>query len=127
MGVYDEDIQTAFELIQESGEKAKLVRFASVVPDPDKPWDTNPPAREEQDIVAVFLNFNMQGSGQTYWNGTEVHSGDKKVLVAAQGNTWPPNLQGQIVRENGSVWKIENIKTLDPNGQLILHTIQARQ
>lgn len=125
MGAYDSDIQTAAELIKEFGEACTLVRFVPVAGAKD--WEPAEPTDELLPVHAAFLNFNLQTSGTTYWNGTEVLTGDKKVLIAAAGLAWDPELQGQVRRADGSVWKIQNVKLLDPNGQKILFTAQVRK
>ena len=124
MGYFDSEIATAAELIKENGERAQLIRFVPVAGAKD--WEPAEPTDETLDVDAVFLNFNLQTSGTTYWNGTEVITGDKKVLIAA-GLAWDPELQGQVKRADGSVWKIQNVKLLDPNGQKILFTAQVRK
>lgn len=128
MGVYDEDIQSAKELIAESGEVSKVRRvIPGARPVPDlKPWEPVEPTTVEIDVTAVWLNFNLQSSGETYVGGSLIKRGDKKVLIAALdiADITPSDL---LVRADGSVWKIVNPKLLDPNGQKILWTVQAEQ
>jgi hypothetical protein len=128
VGVYDAEAAAALAAIAEKGEVCTLRRFtAGAAPDGDKPWRTADATALAQTANAVFLNYNLQTSGETYVNGTLVQRGDKKVLVAASGLDWDPELDGELVRADGSVWKIQNVKTLDPNGEKILHTLQVRQ
>lgn len=124
MGVYDSDIASALESIREAGETSVLRSNAPGVENPDKPWLSVPAVPTNTDVAAVWLNYNLQGAGQT--QDSLVKASDKKVLVAASG---APEIttSDQLVRADGSVWKIENVKLLDPNGERILYELQARQ
>lgn len=124
MGVFDDDIATAKELIDESGEQAFVRRVTPGVPDPDTPWIAVPPTTVDVPVSAVFLNYNLQSSGEPYVGGSLIKAGDKKVLIAAAdiGDITASDL---IVRASGEVWKVANPKLLDPNGQKILWTVQA--
>ena len=130
MGRFDDDINMAAEMIREDGELASLT-VVEQAENPDRPWEPSEPVERTHDAPMVFLNFtdqsNAGSAGQRYFNGTQIEEGDKKVLLAAKGLPFPPKLQATITRKDGSLWKIENIKTLDPNGQHILYTILVRQ
>lgn len=130
MARFDDDIRMAAEMIREDGELATL-KVVETVADPNEPWNPGEPVERIHNAYMVFLNFSDQSNsgsaGLRYFNGTEIQEGDKKVLLAAQGLPFPPKLQATIARKDGSLWKIENIKGLDPNGQQILYTILARQ
>ena len=126
MGVFDDDIATAKELITESGESAfirRVVPGARPIPDL-QPWVAVPPTTSDIPVSAVFLNYNFQSSGEPHVGGSLIKAGDKKVLIAAAdiGDITASDL---IVRANGDVWKVVNPKLLDPNGQKILWTVQA--
>ena len=127
MGVYDEDIQDAKELIAESGEVSTIRRTTPGVPNPAKPWEPVVPVVTNVQVTAVWLNYAFKSSGEAYTNGSLVKTGDKKVLVAALDLPSGLTVSDQIVREGGELYKIENIKLLDPNGQRILYELQVRQ
>lgn len=126
MGVYDDDIQTAKELIEESGEQAHVRRVTPGVPDPATPWIAVPPSKVDIPVSAVFLNYNQPSSGEPYVGGSLIKAGDKKVLIAAI-DVADITASDFILRANGEVWKVVNPKLLDPNGQKILWTVQARR
>lgn len=125
MGTYDAEQKDALELITEFGENAELKVFTTT--DGANDWDAGTPTEQVQTARMVFLNFTSNANGETYWNGMLVHQGDKKVLLAALGLTSAPNINALITRADGTVWKVVNLKGLDPNGQQILYTMQARQ
>lgn len=131
MGTYDSERRDALELIREYGEAATLRVFAQTVPDAAEPWENGAPTNTELTARMVFLNFrdssNSGASGERYWNGTLIHTGDKKVLLAAEGLAFAPELNAHVIRADGSVWKVVNFKDLDPNGEKILYTLQVRQ
>lgn len=128
MGTYDGERRDALELIREYGEAATLCVFAQTIPDAAEPWENGAPTHTELTARMVFLNFNPNGqSGERYWNGTLIHTGDKKVLLAAEGLAFAPELNAHVIRADGSVWKVVNFKDLDPNGEKILYTLQVRQ
>lgn len=124
MAYYDDDITTADELIREFGEIAQFVRMSTVTPNPDEPWNTGQPVEQSQDIPCVFLNFNTQ---QQYFQGSEIPRGAKKILMSCVGLDGEVPLQSQIRRANGEIWKVNNFKLLDPNGQRILYTLMGVQ
>lgn len=126
---YDEEMQVADELIRESGELATLRIFTTV--DGTEEWDQGEPAEQTQVAPMVFLNFKSQSntasSGERYFNGTLIQQNDKKVLLAGLATDVVPNINGTLVRKDGTEWKIVNVVTLDPNGQKVLHTMQVRR
>lgn len=129
MGVFDEDQQTALELITEFGEEAQLTVMTTV--EGPTPWDPDVPASTTTVARMVFLNFSSQSNstntGERYFEGSLIETGDKKVLLAALGLAIAPDVGALITRADGSVWDVVQLKGLDPNGQQILYTMQARQ
>lgn len=126
MAAFDGDIQTAKELITEFGEISKVRRIVPGIPDPATPWKPVQPTITEVDVTAVWLNYNLQSSGELYVGGSLVKSTDKKVLVAAL-DIQDINPSDQLVRSDGEVFKVINAKLLDPNGQKILWTLQVER
>lgn len=129
MGQFDQEIEMALELIAENGEDAELKVLTTT--DGPNPWDAGVPAEQVLTAKMVFLNFasqsNALSTGERYFEGTLIHAGDKKVLLAAKGLAFAPNINALVTRADGTVWKIVQLKGLDPNGQKILYTMQARQ
>lgn len=129
MGTYDSQVALALRLIREKGGPAVYVEMQPQ--SGPNPWDPSDSVPVEHNVDAVFLNLNLQTSGETYWNGTQVLQGDKKVLMAGAALAARANVNGEIHRtvQGGDFekWKIINAKLLDPNGQRILYTLQVRQ
>lgn len=119
-------IDLAKQLIDANGEAAVLTVYETVA-NPDFPNEQAPSEERSFPARAVFLNYNDKEAGQTYKDGTEIHRDDKKVLMAAKGLPFSPNLQGSITRANGSVLRIVKIKSLDPDGPSIYFEVQARR
>lgn len=128
MGTYDSQVALALRLIREKGGPATYVEMQPQ--SGANPWDPVDSVPVEHTVDAVFLNLNLQTSGETFWNGTQVMQGDKKVLMAGAALAARVNINGEIHRVVDGVtekWKIINNKLLDPNGQRILYTLQVRQ
>lgn len=126
MGVFDEDIESARELIAESGEDCSIKTVRPGVADPTRSWEAVPSVETNVQVKAVFLNYKLAQSGEAYTNGSLIKTGDKKVLIAA-ASIFEILQSDHVVRANGDVYKIQNVKTLDPNGQHILHELQVRR
>lgn len=126
MAAFDGDIQTAKELITEFGEISKVRRVTPGIPDPLAPHKPVPPTTVEVEVTAVWLNYNLQSSGELYVAGSLIKTGDKKVLVAALDIT-DITPSDSLIRSDGTVYKVVNAKLLDPNGQKILWTLQVEQ
>lgn len=124
MAAFDDDIQTAKELIEEFGEQATVRRITPGVP--TVPGQPVPPTVTNIPVSAVWLNYNLQSSGELYVGGSLIKSTDKKVLVAAL-DVQDISPSDQIIRATGEVFKVVNAKLLDPNGQKILWTLQAER
>lgn len=128
MGTYDSQVALALRLIREKGGPATYVEMQPQTGGND--WDPADSTPVNHGVDAVFLNLNLQTSGETFWNGTQVMQGDKKVLMAGAALAARVNINGEIHRVVDGVtekWKIINNKLLDPNGQRILYTLQVRQ
>lgn len=121
MARFDDDIAGALEAIREDGEMATLRRVRPGAPDPSEPSASVPAVVTETPIPAVFLNYR---SGTRYADGTYTKVGDKKILVpgavAASIDT-----SDQVIRADGTTYKIEDAILLDPNGQKILWTLRG--
>lgn len=129
MARYDSARQLAERLIAKDGEVAELKVLTAVAG--ANAWDTGVPTEQVQAVRMVFLNFpsigNSGNSGERYFENSLIQGGDKKVLLAAKGLDFPPDLNALVTRADGSIWKIVQFKNLDPNGQQIIYTLQVRQ
>lgn len=129
---FERQIDLAARLIKKYGGPVVL-HVTTNVPVAGKPWDTSAPQADEQLIPTsgVFLTFSRLQYGQTFANGDVIHASDRRMLVAAKGMAFKPNLKGYVVRTltDGSTenWSIEGIDPLEPNGEQIMYSMQVRQ
>lgn len=125
MGVYDEDIRTALELIAEAGDISAIVRMGPgvrPVPDP-APWNPVPPVKTESSVHAVWLNYSF---GEKMRAGTLIHEGDLKVLIPG-ADIADITASDLLQNSGGELHQVVAVKTLAPNGQKILFEVQARR
>lgn len=125
MATYDEDIQTALDLIAEAGDVSDIIRTAPgprPIPDPT-PWNPVPPVQTEASVHAVWLNYSF---GEKMRAGTLIHEGDLKVLIP--GADIADITASDLLRNSGGeLHQVVAVKTLAPNGQKILFEVQARR
>lgn len=126
MGRFDSQQLLAKRLISLNGEDA-VIKIQTTTDVPGKPHLNGPTTEVIVECKAVFLNYNVQDAGKRYEDGTEIHLDDKKVLVAAHGLSAVPTLQSTITRADGTVYRVKNMKVLDPNGQHILYEFQVNK
>ena len=131
MAQYDRAIATALKLIKKFGGDTELTVHTSTAADASKPWRAGAPAEQKLTARMAFLNFssqgNSEGSGERYFEGSLIQQGDKKVLLAAAGLAFDPALNAELKRKDGSIWKVVQMKLLDPNEQKVLWTLQVRR
>lgn len=120
MGVYDAEIASAAEMIAEVGLPVTLIAFdKAYAPDPDRPWKKEGATPREQSTVGVFVGGWSAREGDTLQ-----HEAREKLLVAAQGLTSPPNVNGILVA-GGVRWRIAKVTPLAPNGEAILYEVEV--
>jgi hypothetical protein len=122
MGVFDEEVALAKELIEENGQAIIIRRTGqAAAPDVDQPWKLGAPTDTDAPTLGVFLDYNRKEI-----DGEVIKQGDQKVLVPAQGLTIVPAVDDVLLR-GAEIWSIINVNELNPNGQRILYTLQVRQ
>ena len=122
MADYANELAMARVMIAEAGCAATLVcTGAEVVSDPTKPWAVAQGTDVEQTVSVVLLAYEAR-----YVDGTTVHAGDRRALLAAAGLTTPPNINGEVV-VGSDRWRIISMETLSPSNVPILYTLQVRQ
>lgn len=124
MAQYDSAIALALKLLTKFGETSTLTRKnEGTPPDTDKPWTPGTVDEDEYDVKAVWLDFDEKRV-----DGDIVKAGDQNVYVAASGLAISPDAStDHIIRASGEIWSIVGVKTLAPNGRLILHTLHVRK
>jgi hypothetical protein len=125
MAQYDGSIATALRLLTKFGEASALVRRVDPAPaDPDEPWELGAPSETEYPVKAAWLNAEVSRGP---FLGL-VQEGDQVVYVAASGLSVTPDPSlDSIKRASGDRWSIEAVRTLSPNGQLIMHELLVRK
>lgn len=126
MGVFDDDIATALELIEENGQLVKWRQLSNNDTDDetDKPWKTDteavtPPT--DFDVHICFLPIDRVGAQSLrYLAGTEVAVGSMYGLMGAVD--FEPSIKDVVIRD-GKELAISSIDLLSPNGQKILYTV----
>lgn len=125
MARFDSAIALAKRLIAKNGQDVTLRSFTATAPaDPAKPWKPGGNTPVNATVKAVFLDYE-----QKYVDGTVIQMGDQKVYMPSydtSNNLIAPEREGQVLR-GAEVWKIVNIKPLNPNGQAIMFELQVRQ
>lgn len=123
MARFDSQIKLAKRLIARNGETSTLRRQTPGTPaDPAKPWKPGAPSFADFKVSAVWLSFEVERV-----DGDLVQSGDQQVFIAASDLAVAPDpTTDHLVRANGEKWTIVRSDQLVPNGQEILHVLQAR-
>lgn len=126
MGVYDEDIASALEMIAEAGKPVVLVRLSTASP-PTEPWDNaGDPVETLEPTRAVFLDFNLQDARarKAMKGAPEIDASHRKVLIPAAELSGLPTTH-DVLRDEEGDWAILYAQNLSPNGQDILYTLQV--
>lgn len=124
MGVYDRQIALALQLIKAKGEAC--VWNTTVVPvpaDPSKPWISGAPVDTPYPVNIVFLNQSSNPLAQLIAGSNFVASGKKGLMPAVP---FKPQLSDTVTRTDGSVLALKSVDAIDPNGQIILWTLEFK-
>lgn len=125
MARFDSAIVLAKKLILKNGETASLKRKVDAAPvDPQKPWEPGAPTLFSFPASVVFLN-----SEKSLVDGTLLKAGSQLALIPASdlGVMVPDASTDHLVRASGEKWTIVEVRTLAPNGQLILHECEVKK
>ncbi|CAE6906765.1 conserved protein of unknown function [Pseudomonas marincola] len=125
MAFYDDMATVALDLISEFGQAA---RFDDVIPGAYDPitGETSGDLPITQPCQLILLDYTLQESGAKYAEGTQVLTGDKKILIAAKGLSWAPALTTTITAD-GAIWRAVNIKVSNPAGTPLVYEIHGRK
>lgn len=122
MAQYDGAVSLALRLITRFGETSTILRRSDTVPDEDEPWNRTA-TETEYEVSAVWLDALT-----ALRPGTVVPQGAQVVYVPASGLTVVPDAAiDQIMRADGSRWRIEEVKPLNPAGQPVMYELVVRQ
>ena len=122
---YSRMASTALRLITRFGQAATLDDVTPGAYDPIT-GETTGDTPITQPCQLILLDYTSQESGAKFNEGSQVVSGDKKILIAAQGLTWAPTLTTRITAD-GAVWQAVNIKVSNPAGTPLVYEIQGRK
>lgn len=123
MARYTSATALALRLLTKNGEASSLVRRVDGAPaDSAMPWLPGTPTETTYAVKAVWLDAELARP-----TGLTVQAGDQIVYVAASGLTVTPDASvDTIKRADGTRWSIIAVRTLSPNGELIMHELQVR-
>lgn len=127
MAVYTRQIAAALRMIREKGESVTWrTAAAETIADATKPWIvTNAAAAVDTTVSIVFLPLNAQTKQLLqYLSGAEVLTGQVYGLMGAEAIV--PALTGTVIRTSGKVLAVKSIDPLEPNGEVILYTIEFK-
>lgn len=126
MAYYDDDIQTADEMIREFGKDIQLKRITPS-DNPDEPWESGEESEVVSTVPAVFLNFTSRdlATFRDRADMPELKVSDRKVLIPGM---YAEKITSDdvLIDENGQ-WEVLFCLDLSPNGQKILYTLGVRQ
>ncbi|MCY1388624.1 hypothetical protein D9M71_33990 [compost metagenome] len=122
---YEEMADVALELIGEFGQTGTLTDVTPGSYDPVT-GETTGDATLAQSAQMILLDYTLQESGVKYADGSQVQSGDKKILIAAKGLEWPPRLSTRVAAD-GADWQVVNVKEANPAGTPLVYELQGRR
>lgn len=115
-------IATAARLVQKNGQDMTFVRFTNAAPaDPTMPWRVDAVTEDTTAFKGVMLDYPPD-----FVESWSLQRGDKIILIAGADLAVTPTEQDHI-RLGDAEYSIEHLKTIAPNGELILHTLQVRK
>lgn len=130
MGVFDRQVASAKRMIKKYGESCTWVQVTNgTPPDPNKPWI--PSASNEVSTPCIIAFFPTEQTTrkkiQAMFDASEVPMGMETGYMA-QTTGVSPTMKDIIVRKDGSIARILDIDTINPNGeQDILYTITVEK
>lgn len=117
---YGRVMAVSLKMIGRFGQSISITRF--VEGDYNPSTSTAPVTETTQTgLRGLFDNYKTKDI-----DGTLVQRGDVKMLVAALGVS-EPKKNDFVTDKNGTVWTIEFVDTINPNGNPILYTFQLRR
>ncbi len=118
---YNQEINSAKDAIAAAGGLFTL-RIFSPEDNSTKAWRPGTSTYTDMvDLIGVFLHYD-----QKHVDGTNIQSGDQKILLSASGLALSPNLNAQAIRDN-EIWSIVKIRELNPAGTPIIYILQVRK
>ena len=122
---YDRMAATALRLIERFGLTATLSEVTPGEYDPVTGVETGG-ATLTQTGQLILLDYTVQEAGIINAAGSLVQQGDKKIMLAAKGLTWPPTLATTILAD-GLTWTIVNVKSTNPAGTPLVYELHGRR
>lgn len=125
MGFYDEMAGVTLELIAEFGQVGTLTRVTEGDYDPVTGFGTDPVTLTQAGQL-ILLDYSAQEAGVSNAAGSLIQQGDKKILIAAKGLDWEPDMTTTI-DAGGFTWSIASIRVTNPAGTPMLYEIHGRR
>ena len=123
MGVFDDEIAQAKEMIQENGQLCDWYKSGVTVPAPTtQPWITTdvPPNPASYKVYIVFVSAKLPAIALL--KGTSVPEGEEAGLMA-QVIGFTPEISDKVVR-GSKTYVIKDFDVVAPNGEIILYKLE---
>jgi len=122
---YDRMATTALRLLARFGSEQTLRDVTPGTYDPVTGGSTGD-TPISQPAQVILLDYTATESGQQYAEGSEIQKGDKKIIIAAKGLQWAPELTTKV-DVSGTLWQIVNVKEANPAGTPLVYFCQGRK
>lgn len=124
MGVYDEEIADALELIEEHGQVCEWHKDGVVPDDPDRPWlgGERVPVVKNPSICFLPATDGASGFGISKFRKEAADTVAFSTFGLMGAQDFTPEVRDRLVRD-GSPLVLAAVDTLAPNGEVILHIL----
>lgn len=126
MAIFDKQIRAVKKLIAKYGQEVTLISTSATIPDPSKPWEQTD-SKVELKVMMIFLPPSVTGASLLgkelveYIKGSELKVSELRAYMAPISII--PKVSDIVVRD-GVELRIRALDTLNPNGQIIYHTLE---
>lgn len=126
MTVFVRQIETAKRLIAKNGANCTWRKLPDATPNTLEPWKVAAVTPiVYRNIKIVFLPYTRMGyEFLRLLTGTEIQIGDVKGLMAQQA--FSPSITDVIIHPDGTLYRINKIDPLAPDGTPIIYTLDLK-
>lgn len=126
MTAFARQIATAKRLIAKNGANCTWRQIPDAVPDTSEPWKVAAGVPKDfKNVRVVFLPYTRMGyEFLRLLTGTEIQIGDVKGLMAQQ--VFKPSITDVLIHPNGTVYRVNKLDPLAPDGTDILYTLDLK-
>jgi len=126
MTAFVRQIATAKRLIEKNGANCTWRQLPDATPDTLEPWKVVAGTPKDfKNIRVVILPYTRMGyEFLRLLTGTEIQIGDVKGLMAQQA--FKPSITDVLIHPDGTVYRINKLDPLAPDGTPILYTLDLK-